>query len=99
MIVTGCETVVFNGTLPKLTGFGLAEATLTPVPLTLNGIGRHEPPATGHSNTFVVPLAAPSAVGVKLSFTVHVPAPAPLHVPKSKWNGRLIPVPDASSGE
>ena len=85
------------GTLPKLTGFGLAEATLTPAPLTLNGIPIQSPPAIGHSNTVVVPLEAPVAVGVYDSCTVHVPGPAPPQVPRSKWNGRLIPVPDASS--
>ena len=64
MIVTACETVVLIGTLPKLTGFGLADATLTPVPCTLNGIPIQVPPATGHSNTFVVPLFGSTAVGV-----------------------------------
>ena len=33
------------------------------------------PPATGHSKTFVVPLEAPTAVGVKRLLTVHVAGP------------------------
>src|SRR3954465_6921385 len=60
----------------------------------------HDPPAIGHSNTFVVPLDAVSAVGVNRCLTLHVPGPgkpppAP-QVSKSKTNGGLIPDPDAS---
>ena len=33
------------------------------------------PPATGHSNTFVVPLEGVSAVGVNRSVTLQVPGP------------------------
>ena len=33
------------------------------------------PPTIGHSNTLVVPLAAPRLVGVKRSLTVQVPGP------------------------
>src|SRR3954467_6125341 len=59
------------------------------------------PPATGHSKTFVVPLDAAPAVGRKDCLTLHVPGPvnpppAP-HVSKSKLNGALIPLPEASS--
>ena len=91
------------GTLPKSTGFGLADATLTPVPVTLNGIPIQVPPATGHSNTFVVPLDGVAAVGVYRSVTVHVPGPvnpppAP-HVSKSNANGAFSPDPDATSVE
>ena len=35
---------------------GVAEAALTPVPDTVYGMPMQVPPATGHSNTFVVPL-------------------------------------------
>ena len=100
-MVTACETVVLIGTLPKLTGFGLAEATLTPLPLSLNGMPIHVPPTTGHSNTFVVPLFGPTAVGVYRSVTVHVPGPVkppPVpHVSKSNANGAFNPEPDATS--
>ena len=101
VIVTGADTVVLIGTLPKLTGFGLADAVLTPLPLSLNGIPIQVPPTTGHSNTFVVPLFGPTAVGVYRSVTVHVPGPVnppPVpHVPKSKANGAFNPEPDATS--
>ena len=57
----------------------------------------HEPPATGHSNTFVVPIDGPTAVGENVSLTVQVPGPvkpppAP-QVPKSNPNGALSPSP------
>ena len=59
------------------------------------------PPATGHSNTFVVPLAVATAVGVKRSLTLQSPGPVkPPPVPqvsKSKANGALSPEPDATS--
>ena len=101
MIVTACEAVVLIGTLPKLTGFGLADAVLTPVPLSLNGMPIQVPPTTGHSNTFVVPLFGPTAVGVYRSVTVHVPGPVnppPVpHVLKSNANGAFSPDPDATS--
>ena len=101
MIVTGAEAVVLIGTSPKLTGFGLADAWLTPLPLSLNGMPIQVPPTTGHSNTFVVPLFGPTAVGVYRSVTVHVPGPVkppPVpHVSKSNANGALSPEPDATS--
>ena len=100
-MVTLADAVVLIGTLPKLTGFGLADATLTPAPLTSNGMPIQVPPATGHSNTFVVPDAGATDVGVYRSVTVHVPGPvnpppAP-HVPKSNANGAFSPDPDATS--
>ena len=89
------------GTSPKLTGFGLADAVLTPLPLSLNGMPIHVPPTTGHSNTFVVPDEGVTAVGVYVSRTVHVPGPVnPPPVPqvlKSKLNGAFSPDPDATS--
>src|SRR4051812_8269963 len=58
------------------------------------------PPATGHSNTFVVPLDAVALVGQNDCLTVHVPGPAnpppAPHASKSNENGTLIPEPDAS---
>ena len=38
--------------------------TLMPLPRTLYGIGMHVPPATGHWNTFVVPIDGVTDVGV-----------------------------------
>src|SRR3954452_3687994 len=61
----------------------------------------HEPPAAGHSKTFVVPDEDVSEVGVNDCLTLHVPGPAnpppAPHVSKSNENGALIPEPDASS--
>ena len=84
-----------------MTGFGVADAVLTPVPLTLKGMPIQVPPTTGHSNTFVVALLGPTAVGVYRSDTVHVPGPVnppPVpQVPKSNANGAFSPDPDATS--
>ena len=101
LMVTVLETVVLIGTFPYPTGFGLADATLTPAPCTSNGMPVQLPPATGHSNTFVVPDAAATDVGANRSVTVHVPGPvnpppAP-QLPKSNANGALSPEPDATS--
>ena len=89
------------GTLPKSSGFGVAEATLTPVPVTLNGMPIQVPPTTGHSNTFVVADDDVAVVGVYRSVTVHVPGPVnppPVpHVLKSNANGAFSPDPDATS--
>ena len=55
----------------------------------------HEPPATGHSNTFSVSLAGPAVVGWKLSLIVQVPGPAKPppapHESKSNEKGGLRP--------
>jgi hypothetical protein len=101
VIDTSRLAVVFKGTLPKATLDGLALAALTPVPETEYGIAIQLPPATGHSNTFVVPLELVRLIGVNRSFTLQVPGPAkPPPVPqvsKSNANGALIPEPEAIS--
>src|SRR3954447_14646524 len=86
--------------LPKLTLLGLAPPAWTPVPETLKGIGMQVPPAIGHSKTFVVPDDEVAEVGRKDCLTLQVPGPvkpppAP-QVSKSKLNGTLIPLPEAS---
>ena len=87
------------GTLPKGTADGTAEATLTPVPLTVNGTATHDPPPTGHSNTLVVPFDVAKAVGWYDSVTMQLPGPmkppAAPQVLKENPNGTLMPLPDA----
>ena len=99
--MTDCVTVVLIGTLPKLMLGGFAAAAVTPAPETGTGMPMHVPPATGHSNTFSVPLAGPAAVGENDSLIVHVPGPvnpppAP-HASKSNENGGLSALPEATS--
>src|SRR4051812_5062335 len=90
-----------SGTLPKSTSPGIAAAVTTPLPRLVYDSATQEPPPTGHSNTLVVPDTTPAAVGVSFSITVQVPGPVKPpptpQVPKSKLNGTLMPVPEASS--
>ena len=87
--------VVSIPTLPKFTPGGFADAAVTPVPESGTGIPMQEPPATGHSKTFSVSLAAPAVVGSKLSLIVQVPGPVkPPPAPqasKSNEKGGLRP--------
>ena len=50
-------------------------ATWIPVPVRWTGMPMHWSPTTGHSNGLTSPLAAPVAVGVKVSLIVQVPGP------------------------
>ena len=94
--VTVCVEVALIATLPKLTLGGFADAASTPVPWSGTDMATQVPPATGHSSTVSVSLAAPTAVGANVSFTVHVPGPvnpppAP-HESKSNEKGGFSPL-------